>query len=224
MVKGYRVILTMPETMSIERRNLLKAYGAELVLTDGELGMRGSVLKAKELAAEIPNSFIPDQFTNKANPMIHKKTTGPEIWDDMDGIMDIFIAGIGTGGTITGTGEYLKEKNQNIKVIGVEPATSPFITKGTSGSHMLQGIGAGFIPEIFNQNLCDEIITVKNEDAFAMCKLLTKTEGLLVGISSGAVLQAALEISKRPDSENKRIVVLLPDTGERYLTTPMYLD
>jgi cysteine synthase A len=224
MVKGYRVILTMPETMSIERRNLLRAYGAEIVLTDGDLGMRGSILKAQELAAEIPNSFIPGQFTNKANPMIHKKTTGPEIWNDMDGTVDIFIAGIGTGGTITGTGEYLKEKNQNIKVIGVEPATSPFITKGTSGSHMLQGIGAGFIPEIFNQNLCDEIITVKNEDAFAMCKLLTKTEGLLVGISSGAVLQAALEISKRPDSENKRIVVLLPDTGERYLTTPMYLD
>lgn len=222
--KGYRVILTMPETMSIERRNLLKAYGAELVLTDGDLGMKGSIEKAQELALEIPNSFIPGQFTNKANSMIHKTTTGPEVWKDTDGLVDIFIAGIGTGGTITGTGEYLKEQNKNIKVIGVEPSSSPFLTKGISGSHMLQGIGAGFVPEIFNRKLCDEIITVENEDAFTMCKTITKTEGILVGISSGAALKAAVDLSKRKENKDKRIVVLLPDTGERYLTTPMFLE
>lgn len=222
--KGYRVILTMPETMSIERRNLLKAYGAELVLTDGELGMTGSIEKAKELAKEIPNSFIPGQFTNKANPLVHKMTTGPEIWEDTEGAIDIFIAGIGTGGTITGTGEYLKEQNPNIKIVGVEPFASPFITKGISGPHMLQGIGAGFIPEIFNTKLCDEIITIKNEEAFVMCKTLTNTEGILVGISSGAVLKAAVELAGRLENRNKNIVVLLPDTGERYLTIPMYLD
>lgn len=222
--KGYRVILTMPDTMSIERRNLLKAYGAELVLTDGNLLMQGAIDKANELAAQMPNSYIPGQFKNPYNTEIHYKTTGPEIYEDTDGEIDVFIAGIGTGGTITGTGRYLKEKNTSIKVIGVEPEASPFLTKGIAGPHMLQGIGAGFIPDILDTKLCDEIITVKDSDAFTFCKAVAKSEGLLVGITSGAAISAAVELAKRPEYKNKKIVILIPDSGERYLSNPMYLD
>lgn len=222
--KGYRMILTMPDTMSIERRNLLKAYGAELVLTPGNLLMQGAIDKANELAAQIPNSFIPGQFNNLSNPDIHYKTTGPEIYEDTDGEVDVFIAGIGTGGTITGTGHYLKDKNSNIKVIGIEPESSPYLTKGIAGPHMLQGIGAGFVPEIFDTDLCDEIMTVKNEDAFAFCKAIAKSEGLLVGITSGAAVSAAIELSRHKEYKGKKIVVLLPDSGERYLSNPMFLD
>jgi cysteine synthase A len=220
--RGYRIILTMPETMSVERRNLLKAYGAELVLTEGAKGMRGAIEKANELAAQIPNSFIPGQFENPANPAIHKATTGPEIWADTDGKVDIFVAGVGTGGTITGVGEYLKAQNPNIAIIAVEPADSPVLSKGTSGAHMIQGIGAGFVPDVLNKDIYDEIIPVKNEDAFAAGKALSKTEGLLVGISSGAALHAATLLAKRQENRGKTIVALLPDTGERYLTTPLF--
>lgn len=220
--RGYRIILTMPETMSVERRNLLKAYGAELVLTEGAKGMRGAIEKASELAAQIPNSFIPGQFENPANPAIHKATTGPEIWADTDGKVDIFVAGVGTGGTITGVGEYLKAQNPNIAIIAVEPADSPVLSKGTSGAHMIQGIGAGFVPDVLNKDIYDEIIPVKNEDAFAAGKALSKTEGLLVGISSGAALHAATLLAKRQENRGKTIVALLPDTGERYLTTPLF--
>jgi cysteine synthase A len=218
--KGYRIILTMPETMSVERRNLLKAYGAELVLTQN--GMKGAIEKAHELAASIENSFIPSQFSNPANPAVHKKTTGPEIWEDTDGKIDIFVAGIGTGGTISGTGEYLKSKNPHIKVIAVEPADSPVLSKGTAGTHNIQGIGAGFVPETLNTSIYDEVITVTNEDAFATGKKLARTEGVLVGISSGAALWAAVKVAKRSENAGKTIVVILPDTGERYLSTPMF--
>jgi len=216
--RGYRVILTMPETMSVERRNLLKAYGAELVLTEGSKGMKGAIEKAKELAASIKNSFIPSQFTNPANPAIHKATTGPEIWDDTEGTLDIFVAGIGTGGTISGVGEYLKSKNPAIKVVGVEPAGSPVLSKGISGTHKIQGIGAGFVPDTLNTSIYDEIIAVENDDAFDTSKTIAKTEGVLVGISSGAAVWAATEIAKRPENKGKTIVALLPDTGERYLS------
>lgn len=223
-VKGYRLIITMPDTMSIERRNLMKAYGAELVLTEGALGMKGAIDKANELASQIPDSFIAGQFVNPANPAAHRKTTGPEIWEDTDGGVDIFIAGIGTGGTISGTGEYLKSKNQKIKVIGVEPATSPVLTKGFSGAHEIQGIGANFVPEALNTKIYDEIIPVDNSVPFEMCRLLAKKEGLLVGISSGAALWAAVEVAKRPENKGKKIVVLLPDTGDRYLSAPHYIE
>lgn len=222
--RGYKVILTMPETMSVERRTLLKAYGAELVLTEGTMGMKGAIAKAEELAFEIPNSYIPGQFINPANPAIHRATTGPEIWEDTDGEVDIFVAGIGTGGTITGVGEYLKSKNPNIKVVAVEPAGSPVLSKGTAGLHKIQGIGAGFIPEILNTSVYDEIITVENEAAFTTGKTLSKIEGLLVGISSGAVVYAATELAKRSENSGKTIVVLLPDTGERYLSTPLFAE
>ncbi|NLX91695.1 MAG: cysteine synthase A [Firmicutes bacterium] len=222
--RGYRVILTMPETMSIERRNLLKAYGAELVLTEGSKGMKGAIAKAEELAKEIPNSFIPGQFVNPANPAVHKATTGPEIWDDTDGKADIFVSGVGTGGTITGVGEFLRSKNPDIKIVAVEPASSPVLAKGTPGSHKIQGIGAGFVPQVLNTRIYDEIIPVENEDAFATGRELAKTEGLLVGISSGAALWAATEIAKRPESAGKNIIVILPDTGERYLSTPLFFD
>lgn len=224
IARGYHVILTMPDTMSIERRNLLKSYGAELVLTEGRLGMQGAIDKARELATSLEGAFIPGQFTNKANIEAHFQTTGPEIYQDMDGNIDVFVAGIGTGGTITGTGKYLKGRNENIKVIGFEPASSPFITKGYSGTHMLQGIGAGFIPDVFKKDICDEICIVTNEDAFLTCKQVAKTEGLLIGITSGAAIWTAVELSKRNEYKGKNIIVLLPDHGERYLSNPMYID
>ncbi len=222
--RGYRIILTMPETMSIERRNLLKAYGAELVLTEGAKGMKGAIAKAQELAAQTPGSFIPSQFTNPANPAAHRATTGPEIWQDLDGKIDIFVAGVGTGGTVTGVGEYLKSRNPNVKVVAVEPAGSPVLSKGVSGSHKIQGIGAGFVPDTLNTSVYDEIIAVENEDAFATGRTLARKEGLLVGISSGAAVYAATVLAKRPENKGKIIVALLPDTGERYLSTPMFAE
>ena len=222
--RGYRIIIVMPETMSVERRQLMKAYGAELVLTEGSKGMTGAIAKAEELAGEIPNSFIPGQFVNPANPEAHKTSTGPEIGADTDGQVDIFVAGVGTGGTITGTGQYLKSQNPEVKVVAVEPTASPVLSKGTSGSHKIQGIGAGFIPEVLNTGIYDEIITVENEDAFAAGKLMGKTEGVLVGISSGAALWAAIQLAKRPENKGKTIVALLPDTGDRYLSTPLFAD
>ncbi|MFR1319891.1 MAG: cysteine synthase A [Akkermansia sp.] len=222
--RGYRIILTMPETMSVERRNLLKAYGAELVLTDGTKGMQGAIAKAEELAAELPNSFIPGQFVNQANPEAHFRTTGPEIWDDTDGRVDIFVAGVGTGGTVTGVGRYLKSRNPGVKVVAVEPSASPVLTEGTAGPHKIQGIGAGFVPETLDTSIYDEVITVTNEDAFATGKELARTEGVLAGISSGAALWAATQLAKRPENAGKTIVVLLPDTGDRYLSTPLFAD
>ena len=222
--KGYRMILTMPETMSVERRNILKAYGAEIVLTEGSKGMKGAIEKANELAAETENSYIPGQFENPVNPAIHRKTTGPEIWRDTDGNVDIFVAGVGTGGTITGTGEFLKEQNPNIRIVAVEPADSPVLSEGKSGAHKIQGIGAGFVPETLNTEIYDEIIKVKNEDAFACGKLMAKQEGVLVGISSGAALYAAIELAKKAENKGKRIVVLLPDNGDRYYSTPLFMD
>ena len=222
--RGYRIILTMPETMSIERRNLLKAYGAELVLTEGAKGMKGAITKAEELANEIPHSVIPSQFTNSANPEAHSKTTGPEIWEDTEGKVDIFVAGVGTGGTISGVGKYLKEKNPNVKVVAVEPASSPVLSKGTPGPHKIQGIGAGFVPDTLNTDIYDEIIAVENEDAFVTGRTLAKKEGVLVGISSGAAVFAATELAKRPENKGKIIVVLLPDTGDRYLSTPLFAE
>ena len=222
--RGYRIIIVMPETMSVERRQLMKAYGAELVLTEGAKGMKGAIAKAEELAKEIPGSFIPGQFVNPANPDIHEKTTGPEIWEDTDGKVDIFVAGVGTGGTITGTGRYLKKQNPNVKVVAVEPASSPVLSKGVAGSHKIQGIGAGFVPDVLDTKVYDEIIEVENDDAFAAGKLVGKKEGVLVGISSGAAIWAALELAKRPENAGKTIVALLPDTGDRYLSTPLFAD
>ena len=222
--RGYRIIIVMPETMSVERRQLMKAYGAELVLTEGSKGMKGAIAKAQELAAQTPDSFIPGQFTNPANPSAHRATTGPEIWNDTDGMVDIFVAGVGTGGTLTGVGEYLKSQNPNVKVVAVEPAGSPVLSKGVAGAHKIQGIGAGFVPDTLNTKVYDEIITVENEDAFATGRELARKEGLLVGISSGAAVWAAAQLAKRPENQGKRIVVLLPDTGDRYLSTPMFAD
>ena len=222
--RGYRIIIVMPETMSVERRQLMKAYGAELVLTEGAKGMKGAIAKAEELAKEIPGGFIPGQFVNPANPAVHKATTGPEIWADTDGKVDIFVAGVGTGGTITGVGEYLKEQNPAVKVVAVEPAGSPVLSKGVSGSHKIRGIGAGFVPDVLNTAVYDEIITVENEDAFAAGKKVGKSEGVLVGISSGAAVFAAIQLAKRPENKGKTIVALLPDTGDRYLSTPLFAE
>jgi len=222
--RGYRLLIVMPETMSVERRQLMKAYGAELVLTPGEKGMKGAIEKANELAAQIPGSFIPGQFENPANPAIHKATTGPEIWEDTDGRVDVFVAGVGTGGTITGAGEYLKSKNPDIRIVAVEPAASPVLSKGCAGLHKIQGIGAGFVPEVLNTGIYDEVIAVENEDAFAASRLIARSEGVLVGISSWAALWAALQVARRPESKGKTIVVILPDTGERYLSTPLFSE
>ena len=222
--RGYRIIIVMPETMSVERRQLMKAYGAELVLTDGSKGMKGAIAKADELAKEISNSFVPGQFVNPANPDAHKRTTGPEIWEDTDGKVDIFVAGVGTGGTVTGVGEYLKSQNPAVKIVAVEPATSPVLSKGTAGAHKIQGIGAGFVPDVLNTKVYDEVIPVANEDAFATGKLVGHKEGVLVGISSGAAVWAAIELAKRPENAGKTIVALLPDTGDRYLSTPLFAD
>ena len=222
--RGYRIIIVMPETMSVERRQLMKAYGAELVLTEGAKGMKGAIAKADELAKELPNSFIPGQFVNPANPAVHKATTGPEIWEDTDGKVDIFVAGVGTGGTVTGTGEYLKSRNPNVKVVAVEPASSPVLSQGHAGAHKIQGIGAGFVPDVLDTKIDDEIITVENDDAFATGRLIGKHEGVLVGISSGAAVWAAIELAKRPENKGKTIVALLPDTGDRYLSTPLFAD
>ena len=222
--RGYRIIIVMPETMSVERRQLMKAYGAELVLTEGAKGMKGAIAKADELAKELPNSFIPGQFVNPANPAVHKATTGPEIWEDTDGNVDIFVAGVGTGGTVTGTGEYLKSQNPNVKVVAVEPASSPVLSQGHAGAHKIQGIGAGFVPDVLDTKIYDEIITVENDDAFATGRLIGKHEGVLVGISSGAAVWAAIELAKRPENKGKTIVALLPDTGDRYLSTPLFAD
>lgn len=222
--RGYRIIIVMPETMSVERRQLMKAYGAELVLTEGAKGMKGAIAKAEELAKEIPGSFIPGQFVNPSNPAAHKATTGPEIWEDTDGKVDIFIAGVGTGGTITGVGTYLKEQNPNVKIVAVEPAASPILSKGTAGSHKIQGIGAGFVPDVLDTKIYDEIITVENDDAFAVGKKIGKSEGVLIGISSGAAIWAAIQLAKRPENRGKTIVALLPDTGDRYLSTPLFAD
>ena len=223
-VRGNRIIIVMPETMSVERRNLMRAYGAELVLTEGAKGMKGAIEEAERLAAEIPNSFIPSQFSNPANPAVHERTTGPEIWEDTDGKVDIFVAGVGTGGTVTGVGQYLKSKNPAVKVVAVEPASSPVLSKGTAGAHKIQGIGAGFVPDVLDTKVYDEIIPVANEDAFATGRLIGHKEGVLVGISSGAAVWAALELAKRPENAGKKIVVLLPDTGDRYLSTPLFQD
>ena len=222
--RGYRIIIVMPETMSVERRQLMKAYGAELVLTEGAKGMKGAIAKADELAKEIPNSFIPGQFVNPANPQAHRETTGPEIWEDTDGQVDIFVEGVGTGGTVTGVGEYLKSKNPSVKVVAVEPASSPVLSEGKAGSHKIQGIGAGFVPDVLDTSVYDEIIPVKNEDAFATGKTIGRSEGVLVGISSGAALWAAIELAKRPENKGKTIVALLPDTGDRYLSTALFAD
>ena len=222
--RGYRIIITMPETMSVERRQIIKAYGAEIVLTEGSKGMKGAIAKANELAAEIPGSFIPGQFVNPANPAAHREHTGPEIWEDTDGKVDIFVAGVGTGGTLTGVGEYLKSQNPNVKIVAVEPATSAVLSTGVAGAHKIQGIGAGFVPDVLNTSIYDEIITVSNEDAFATGKAIGKNEGVLVGISSGAATFAAIELARRPENEGKTIVVLLPDTGDRYLSTPLFAD
>ena len=222
--KGYRIILTMPETMSVERRNMLKAYGAELVLTEGAKGMKGAIAKAEELAKEIPNSFIPGQFVNPANPAAHRATTGSEIWNDTDGQVDIFVAGVGTGGTLTGVGEYLKSKNPNVKIVAMEPASSPVLSEGRSGAHKIQGIGAGFVPDVLNTKVYDEIITIENDDAFTGGKLLAKHEGVLVGISSGAALKAAIQLAQRPENKGKTIVALLPDSGDRYYSTPLFAE
>ena len=222
--RGYRIIIVMPETMSVERRQLMKAYGAELVLTEGAKGMKGAIAKAEELAREIPDSFIPGQFVNPANPAAHKASTGPEIWEDTDGKVDIFVAGVGTGGTVTGVGEYLKSRNPNVKVVAVEPAASPVLSKGVAGAHKIQGIGAGFVPDVLDTKIYDEIIPVENDDAFATGKLVGKKEGVLVGISSGAALWAAIQLAKRPENKSKTIVALLPDTGDRYLSTPLFAD